>query len=201
MTKILVVDDEPQIVRALAANLKVRGYEVETAATGEQAIDLAIKTRPDLLIVDLGLPGISGIEVIEAVRAWSSVPIIVLSVRDAERDKVQALDVGADDYITKPFGIEGGDLLALVADCRQDEDRNLRPGAKVTTDLDAALVREHEVENDGLGSAHSGRGERGLAGFGGIDVVARAAKRRLQRSDDLRLVVDDEDARPAHTGT
>ena len=111
MTKILVVDDEPQIVRALATNLKVRGYEVETAATGEEAVELAAKARPDLLIVDLGLPGISGIEVIEAVRAWSSVPIVVLSVRDAER-KVEALDAGADDYVTKPFGIE--ELLARV---------------------------------------------------------------------------------------
>ena len=112
MTKILVVDDEPQIVRALVTNLKVRGYEVASAATGEEAIDLAARTHPDLLIVDLGLPGISGIEVIEAVRAWSTMPIVVLSVRDAERHKVEALDAGADDYVTKPFGIE--ELLARV---------------------------------------------------------------------------------------
>jgi two-component system KDP operon response regulator KdpE len=112
VTRILVVDDEPQIVRALVTNLKVRDYEVHGAATGEEAVDLAAKLRPDLLIVDLGLPGISGIEVIEAVRAWSAVPIIVLSVRDAERDKVAALDAGADDYVTKPFGIE--ELLARV---------------------------------------------------------------------------------------
>jgi two-component system, OmpR family, KDP operon response regulator KdpE len=112
VTKILVVDDEPQIVRALVTNLNVRGYEVETAATGEEAVELAARTHPDLLIVDLGLPGISGIEVIEAVRAWSSVPIVVLSVRDAEREKVRALDAGADDYVTKPFGIE--ELLARV---------------------------------------------------------------------------------------
>ncbi|MFP5327765.1 MAG: response regulator, partial [Acidimicrobiia bacterium] len=112
MTKILVVDDEPQILRALVTNLQVRGYEVETAATGELAIELAARVRPDLLIVDLGLPGIGGIQVIEAVRAWSSVPIVVLSVRDAERSKVEALDAGADDYVTKPFGIE--ELLARV---------------------------------------------------------------------------------------
>jgi two-component system, OmpR family, KDP operon response regulator KdpE len=112
VTKILVVDDEPQILRALATNLKVRGYDVSTAATGEAAVDQAATSLPDLLIVDLGLPGISGIEVIEAVRAWSSVPIIVLSVRDGERHKVEALDAGADDYVTKPFGIE--ELLARV---------------------------------------------------------------------------------------
>jgi two-component system KDP operon response regulator KdpE len=112
VTKVLVVDDEPQILRALATNLKVRGYDVDTAATGEEAVDRAATSRHDLLIVDLGLPGISGIEVIEAVRAWSSVPIIVLSVRDAERHKVEALDAGADDYVTKPFGIE--ELLARV---------------------------------------------------------------------------------------
>jgi two-component system KDP operon response regulator KdpE len=112
VTRILVVDDEPQIVRALATNLKVRDYEVHGASTGEEAVELAATLRPDLLIVDLGLPGISGIEVIEAVRAWSGVPIIVLSVRDAERDKVAALDAGADDYVTKPFGIE--ELLARV---------------------------------------------------------------------------------------
>lgn len=112
MTKVLVVDDEPQLVRALVTNLKVRGYEVVGAASGEEAVELAATTRPDLLIVDLGLPGISGIEVIEAVRAWSAAPIIVLSVRDGERDKVAALDAGADDYMTKPFGIE--ELLARV---------------------------------------------------------------------------------------
>jgi two-component system KDP operon response regulator KdpE len=112
VTRVLVVDDEPQLVRALATNLRVRGYEVDTAPDGETAVELASRRHPDLLILDLGLPGISGIEVIEAIRAWSAVPILVLSVRDAERDKVRALDAGADDYVTKPFGIE--ELLARV---------------------------------------------------------------------------------------
>jgi two-component system KDP operon response regulator KdpE len=93
-------------------NLKVRGYEVEKADNGEDAISLAATTRPDLVILDLGLPGISGVEVIEAIRGWSDMPILVLSVRDSERDKVAALDAGADDYVTKPFGIE--ELLARV---------------------------------------------------------------------------------------
>ena len=112
MTRVLVVDDEPQLVRALATNLRVRGYDVDTAETGEDALDLAARNHPDLIVLDLGLPGISGIDVIEGVRGWSSVPILVLSVRDAEADKVRALDAGADDYVTKPFGME--ELLARV---------------------------------------------------------------------------------------
>jgi two-component system KDP operon response regulator KdpE len=143
MTKVLVVDDEPQIVRALVTNLKVRGYEVESAATGEEAVQLAATSHPDLLILDLGLPGISGVEVIEAVRAWSSVPILVLSVRDAERAKVEALDAGADDYVTKPFGIE--ELLARVrAATRRATPSPEEPAvetADFTVDLAARQVR------------------------------------------------------------
>jgi two-component system, OmpR family, KDP operon response regulator KdpE len=146
VTKILVVDDEPQIVRALVTNLKVRGYEVEAAGTGEEAVALAATSPPDLLILDLGLPGISGIEVIEAVRAWSAVPILVLSVRDAERAKVEALDAGADDYVTKPFGIE--ELLARVrAATRRAAPSPDEPSvttADFTVDLAARQVRnEH----------------------------------------------------------
>jgi two-component system KDP operon response regulator KdpE len=143
VTKILVVDDEPQIVRALLTNLKVRGYEVEAASTGEEAVALAATSQPDLLILDLGLPGISGIEVIEAVRAWSKVPILVLSVRDAERSKVEALDAGADDYVTKPFGIE--ELLARVrAATRRATPSQDEPSVTTvdfTVDLAARQVR------------------------------------------------------------
>ena len=148
MTRILVIDDEPQIVRALVTNLKVRGYDVHGAATGEEAVDLAATLRPDLLIVDLGLPGISGIEVIEAVRAWSAVPIIVLSVRDAERDKVAALDAGADDYVTKPFGIE--ELLARVRAATRraapSEEAATVEAADFVVDLAARQVRNAEGE-------------------------------------------------------
>ena len=133
MTKVLVVDDEPQLVRALTTNLRVRGYDVESAATGEEAVELAARIHPDLLIVDLGLPGISGIEVIEAVRAWSSVPILVLSVRDAERHKVQALDAGADDYVTKPFGIE--ELLARVRAATRRTTPNAEAASVETADF------------------------------------------------------------------
>ena len=112
MTRILVVDDEPQILRALGTNLRARGFEIDLAETGEEALELAARHRPDLVIVDLGLPGIDGVEVVRGLRGWTNVPIVVLSVRDAETDKVQALDAGADDYVTKPFGMD--ELLARM---------------------------------------------------------------------------------------
>jgi two-component system KDP operon response regulator KdpE len=110
--RVLVVDDEPQIRRALATNLRARGYVVDLAETGEQALELAADHHPDLVILDLGLPGIDGVEVIRGLRGWTGVPVIVLSVREDERDKVEALDVGADDYVTKPFGMN--ELLARM---------------------------------------------------------------------------------------
>jgi two-component system KDP operon response regulator KdpE len=110
--RILVVDDEPPILRALSTNLKARGYTVDLARTGEEALQLAARHRPDVVVLDLGLPGISGVEVIGGLRGWTQVPIIVLSARDAEHDKVAALDAGADDYVTKPFGMD--ELLARL---------------------------------------------------------------------------------------
>lgn len=112
MTRILVVDDEPQILRALGTNLKARGYAIDLAPTGEAALTLAARHHPDLVVLDLGLPGIDGIEVIRGLRGWTSVPIIVLSVREAQSEKVAALDAGADDYVTKPFGMD--ELLARL---------------------------------------------------------------------------------------
>jgi len=112
VTRILVVDDEPQLLRALGTNLKARGYEIDLAPTGEVALTLAARNHPDLVILDLGLPGIDGLEVIRGLRGWTRVPILVLSVREGERDKVAALDAGADDYVTKPFGMD--ELLARL---------------------------------------------------------------------------------------
>lgn len=109
---ILVVDDEREIVRALHRALKVHGYNVHTASSGEEAIEAANSLRPDLVLLDLLLPGMSGLEVCRQVRTASNVPIIVLSVKNAERDKVEALDLGADDYVAKPFGID--EVLARV---------------------------------------------------------------------------------------
>lgn len=110
--KILVVDDEPQIRRALSLNLGARGHEVYEAATGEQALTVAASEHPDVVLLDLGLPGMDGMMVIEALRGWTNVPIIVLTARDEERSKVHALDAGADDYVTKPFGM--AELLARI---------------------------------------------------------------------------------------
>ncbi|HLG63564.1 MAG TPA: response regulator transcription factor [Ktedonosporobacter sp.] len=109
---ILVVDDEREIVRALQRALKGHGYTVLTASNGEDAVEIVRRQHPDLLLLDLLLPGMSGLEVCRRVRAESNIPIIVLSVKDAERDKVEALDLGADDYVAKPFGID--EVLARV---------------------------------------------------------------------------------------
>ncbi len=110
--RILAVDDEPAILRALSANLRARGYQVDLATTGEAALELATRHLPDAVILDLGLPGISGLEVINGLRGWSSVPILILSAREAQAEKVAALDAGADDYVTKPFGMD--ELLARL---------------------------------------------------------------------------------------
>jgi two-component system, OmpR family, KDP operon response regulator KdpE len=110
--RVLVVDDEAPIRRALEANLRARGYDVDLAATGEQALDLAAKRHPDAVILDLGLPGMDGIDVVRGLRGWSAVPILILSARGAEPDKVAALDEGADDYVAKPFGMD--ELLARL---------------------------------------------------------------------------------------
>ena len=110
--RILVVDDEPQIRRVLRSTLAFRGYELVEAASGEQALELARKVKPDLILLDVNLPGMSGIETCRELRGFTAMPIIMLTVRNAERDKVVALDAGADDYVTKPFGIE--ELLARV---------------------------------------------------------------------------------------
>jgi two-component system KDP operon response regulator KdpE len=112
VTGVVVVDDEPQIRRALEVNLRARDYTVDVAATGEDALRLAADHHPDVVILDLGLPGIDGVDVIHGLRGWTEVPIIVLSAREAEPEKVAALDAGADDYVTKPFGM--AELLARL---------------------------------------------------------------------------------------
>ncbi len=112
MTRVLVVDDEPQIVRALTINLRARRYEVRHATTGTEALELAARHPPDLVILDLGLPDLDGVDVIHGLRGWTDVPILVLSGRSGSSDKVEALDAGADDYLTKPFGVD--ELLARM---------------------------------------------------------------------------------------
>jgi two-component system KDP operon response regulator KdpE len=112
MTRILVVDDEPQILRALRINLRARGYDVDVAADGGGALKAAAAAPPDLVVLDLGLPDMEGADVIRGLRGWTAVPVIVLSGRAGSADKVAALDAGADDYVTKPFGVD--ELLARI---------------------------------------------------------------------------------------
>ncbi|MDX6325708.1 MAG: two-component system, OmpR family, operon response regulator KdpE [Nocardioidaceae bacterium] len=112
MTRVLIVEDEPGVRKALAINLRARGYEVAAVANGKAALAGAATDPPDVVVLDLGLPDIDGTEVIEGLRGWSQAPIIVLSARESQHDKVDALDVGADDYITKPFGMD--ELLARL---------------------------------------------------------------------------------------
>ena len=148
MTRVLVVDDEAQLLRGLRTNLTARGYEVETAADGERALDLAASRRPDVVILDLGLPGIDGVDVIRGLRAWGTMPIIVLSAREQEPDKVAALDAGADDYVTKPFGM--GELLARL----RAAERRAAPAAEelaevVTAAFTVDLAAKRVTSSDG----------------------------------------------------
>jgi two-component system, OmpR family, KDP operon response regulator KdpE len=112
MTRVLVIDDEPQIVRALVINLKARKYDVDAAHDGATALQLAAARHPDVVVLDLGLPDMDGVEVIRGLRGWTRVPILVLSARHTSDEKVEALDAGADDYVTKPFGMD--ELLARL---------------------------------------------------------------------------------------
>jgi two-component system KDP operon response regulator KdpE len=128
VTTVLVIDDEPQIVRALRINLRARQYEVHAAASASEALESAAKHPPDLVILDLGLPDMNGVEVIHGLRGWTDAPIIVLSGRTDSTDKVEALDAGADDYVTKPFGMD--ELLA----------RMRAVGRRVSTDGDAPRI-------------------------------------------------------------
>ncbi|WNG89740.1 response regulator [Mycobacterium sp. ITM-2016-00317] len=149
-TRVLVIDDEPQILRALRINLSVRGYEVFTAATGAEGLKLAAESKPDVVILDLGLPDLTGIDVITGLRGWLSVPIIVLSARTDSSDKVRALDAGADDYVTKPFGMDEF-LARLRAAARRsaaasDMDEPVIETSSFTVDLAAKKVTRNGAE-------------------------------------------------------
>ncbi len=143
MSRILCVEDEPHLLRTLGANLRARGYDVDLAPSGEHALELAAASKPDLVVLDLGLPGMSGVDVIRSLRHWTSVPIVVLSARDSEFDKIGALDAGADDYVSKPFGM--GELLArLRAALRRPAPTEESP-AVVTNDFTVDLVARRVI--------------------------------------------------------
>jgi two-component system, OmpR family, KDP operon response regulator KdpE len=140
VTTILVVDDEPQIRRAMRTSLEAHGYRLETAANGEEGLLKAAEIGPDLVFLDLGLPDLDGTEVIARLRSFSDVPVIVLSVRDRQADKVAALDAGADDYVTKPFGME--EVLARMrAQLRRVRSDEPAPAVVRVGDLEVDLVR------------------------------------------------------------
>ncbi|GAA4513042.1 MULTISPECIES: response regulator [Nonomuraea] len=137
MTRILVVDDEPQILRALRINLTARDYEVAVATDGASALRQAAEWHPDLVVLDLGLPDVDGVEVIHGLRGWTRVPIVVLSGRAGNQDKIEALDAGADDYVTKPFSIE--EFLARIRAVS-------RRAATRDTELAAVHLGDHTVD-------------------------------------------------------
>jgi two-component system KDP operon response regulator KdpE len=147
-TKVLIVDDEHAIRRFLRTSLDAHGYEVHEAATGEDAILLTINLRPDLIILDLGLPGIDGIEVTRRLREWSQTPIIILSVQNQDTDKIEALDAGADDYLTKPFSV--GELTArlrvAMRHIQKEEPELVFTSGKLRVDLTARVVTIGEEE-------------------------------------------------------
>ena len=158
---ILVIDDEPQILRAMRTILTEKQFKVTTASRGEEGLTLAAANEPDLIILDLGLPDMDGVEVCTRLREWTQIPIIILSVCDSERDKVSALDRGADDYLTKPFGIE--ELLARVrvalrhASSRkslQGTQSNVVKAGTLTIDLAWHIVKRGDEEVKLTGTEH-----------------------------------------------
>ena len=146
--RVLVVDDEQPILRAMAVNLRARGYAVDVAATGEEALELATRHHPDAVVLDLGLPGIDGIDVIRGLRGWSAVPILILSARDDRGSKVTALDAGADDYVSKPFDME--ELLArLRAALRRGSSGSAEEPIVETDDFSVDLRAKRVTSPDG----------------------------------------------------
>jgi two-component system KDP operon response regulator KdpE len=149
VTRVLVIDDEASILRALRINLTARKYEVSTAADGATGLALTARRHPDVLILDLGLPDMDGCDVIRGIRGWSSVPIIVLSVRERESQKVAALDAGADDYVTKPFGMD--ELLARLRAAVRRASPGLDEPVVVTGDFTVDLAAKRVTRaGDGI---------------------------------------------------
>lgn len=147
MTSVLIADDDPQLLRAMRITLRARGYDVVTANDGGEAISAVIDKKPDLMILDLGMPGYDGFEVIRAIRGWSALPILVLSGRTGAADKVKALDCGADDYVTKPFSME--ELLARLRVMARRHESTGAERAVVTLGSTHIDMTNHLVERDG----------------------------------------------------
>ena len=179
MTDLLVVEDDSQLVKALALTLRSRGYDVTTAGTGADSVRLATSRRFDVMVLDLGLPDRDGIAVIEEVRRSSAVPIVVLSARRDQRDKVLALDAGADDYLTKPFGME--ELLARLRAAQRRAGPGLQQGAVETADFTVDLGRKQVVAGGEV--VHLTPTEWGM-----LEVLVRADGLLVPGADLLREV-------------
>ncbi|MTD55341.1 response regulator [Amycolatopsis sp. RM579] len=179
---VLVVDDEPQIVRALRINLTARGYKVITAHDGAAALRAVADTKPDVVVLDLGLPDMDGNEVIAGLRGWTTVPIIVLSARSDSPDKVQALDAGADDYVTKPFGMD--ELLARLRAAVRRSSVSTMDGADAVVRTGAFTVdlAAKKAERDGQ-EVHLTKTEWGV-----LELLIRNRGRLVSQKQLLREV-------------
>jgi len=181
MPTVLVIDDEQQIRRTLDVNLQARGYDVALAADGTTALTTAARVKPDVVILDLGLPDLDGIEVLHGLRGWSAVPVVVLSARENEQDKVAALDAGADDYVTKPFGID--ELVArLRAALRRSTNPTEEEAVIVTPDFTIDLVDKTVTKQSGE-SVHLTRTQWRI-----VEVMSRNAGRLITHHQLLRDV-------------
>lgn len=183
MTRVLVVDDEPQILRALRITLRARGLEVVTAATGAEALERAADCSPDLVILDLGLPDIDGVEVLHGLRGWSRVPVIVLSARTDSGDKVAALDAGADDYVTKPFAMDefAARIRAALRRAAAPADGQAEE-AVVETDAFTVDLRSRTVSRNGS-DVHVTPTEWGV-----LEILVRHPGRLVSQQEILRAV-------------
>ncbi|MEU3473034.1 response regulator [Rhodococcus sp. NPDC006774] len=177
--RVLVVDDEPQIVRALRINLNVRGFEVVSAASGGEALRVAANFHPDIVILDLGLPDIDGIDVIAGLRGWTDVPILVLSARTDSADTVEALDAGADDFVTKPFGMD--ELLARLRAALRRGPHTVADPVVVTEDFTVDLATKTVVREGA--SVHLTRTEWGV-----LELLVRNEGKLVSKKDILRTV-------------
>jgi two-component system KDP operon response regulator KdpE len=191
VTRVLIIDDEPQILRALRINLSVRGYEVTTAATGVAALRAAAEARPDVIVLDLGLPDIDGLEVLAGLRGWNDTPVIVLSARSDSAEKVAALDAGADDYVTKPFGMDEF-LARLRAAVRRgvasaDAGEPVVETDSFTVDLAAKKVIKHGTE------VHLTPTEWGI-----LEILVRNRGKLIGREELLKEVWGPSYARESH---
>ena len=143
MTRILIVEDEHELARALRINFRARHYDVDIAGTAADALDLAARKGLDLVLLDLSLPDLDGLDVIRGLRGWSDVPVVVLSARDAQWDKVDALDAGADDYVTKPFGMD--ELLARIRAALRRSGGQLTPAVVETSSFHVDLAAKRAI--------------------------------------------------------